>query len=813
MVAPTLALAMAMTVSTSALATLPYPSASRSSRMRTCRECSASLSPSSGAVDEDADPYSALFTPVAGAVMGRTENGAATFTASGSACLDLFFDTVPGIGEARLKALLGSAWAEDATTTLRLIFQLGDPRRGKGDKRNFYASMLWLLQHHPETFFQNLPLVPRHSYYKTLLDLMQAYAEGLPSVLDDQRKMGLYEGYGSIPISERPERRQQHHERKVRQYLDSGLAPPTMTDYSISPGVMVRFVSGKYSGQRGIVKKLTAKMAYVVLSTMVEHTYHHEYSDYEIEMFREVFGEDLEWTRTGRTHSELRESIVRVDKNSVEVIEEVADLYRLRVKIEHPRHDWRTHQWATEESRLGFGNYVLEQQREESRAARVLRKERNAARKANARSLYAGDATFARFYDATAEVFADALRDDQIRVEAGNHIGGLPAKWAPTPRGAHDRATGIVDGIVERLYPAAEHKLADGTHAEYLSFMGNRYRKLLSAQRAAAQVPEHFTGSGDWHLTNYSRMASTCRFVSGEMYRKHDEERYTQFLVECEQEALLPPEERSGKGKRVSAGALLPHKLVERAVEAGARDDDKKGPSEVDLQWLRLVEDTKAAGQLPSALAVCDVSGSMSAEMDVAVALSLLLADVADEPWRNKICTFSMRPKFVTMPSATTDNLAERVALVKGLQWGMNTDFQAVFDELLSFASGTDLKPDDMVKTLFVFSDMEFDCATARPWSTDLEVIKDKFQRAGYPVPEIVFWNLRSTASRPTTHSEPGVAMLSGFGAGLMKAFLEYRLEDFEMAPLAQMLAALAPYAELSVAAPDLPHQPSADAA
>ena len=137
-------------------------------------------------------------------------------------------------------------------------------------------------------------------------------------------------------------------------------------------------------------------MAYVVLSTMVEHTYHHEYSDYEIEMFREVFGEDLEWTRTGRTHSELRESIVRVDKNSVEVIEEVADLYRLRVKIEHPRHDWRTHQWATEESRLGFGNYVLEQQREESRAARVLRKERNAARKANARSLYAGDATFAR---------------------------------------------------------------------------------------------------------------------------------------------------------------------------------------------------------------------------------------------------------------------------------------------------------------------------------------------------------------------------------------------------------------------------------
>ena len=85
MVAPTLALAMAMmAVSTSALVALPFPSASRSSRMRTCRHCSASITPSSDAVDEDADPYSALFTPVAGAVMGRTENGDATFPLSRS---------------------------------------------------------------------------------------------------------------------------------------------------------------------------------------------------------------------------------------------------------------------------------------------------------------------------------------------------------------------------------------------------------------------------------------------------------------------------------------------------------------------------------------------------------------------------------------------------------------------------------------------------------------------------------------------------------------------------------------------------------
>tara|TARA_B100000795_G_C22389091_1_gene282683 strand:+ start:118 stop:504 length:387 start_codon:yes stop_codon:yes gene_type:complete len=98
----------------------------------------------------------------------------------------------------------------------------------------------------------------------------------------------------------------------------------------------------------------------------------------------------------------------------------------------------------------------------------------------------------------------------------------------------------------------------------------------------------------------------------------------------------------------------------------------EEGPSEVNLQWLRLVEDTKAAGQLPSALAVCDVSGSMSMyeEMDVAVALSLLLADVADEPWRNKICTFSMTPKVRDDAQCDNGQLGRARGSSKGLAVG-----------------------------------------------------------------------------------------------------------------------------------------------
>ncbi|CAK9149631.1 unnamed protein product [Ilex paraguariensis] len=48
-----------------------------------------------------------------------------------------------------------------------------------------------------------------------------------------------------------------------------------------------------------------------------------------------------------------------------------------------------------------------------------------------------------------------------------------------------------------------------------------------------------------------------------------------------------------------------------------------------------------------------------------------------------------------------------------------------------------------MIKRVFVFSDMEFDQASANDWETDDQAITRKFRerRYGSCVPEIVFWN------------------------------------------------------------------------
>ncbi|KAI5330395.1 hypothetical protein L3X38_029793 [Prunus dulcis] len=105
------------------------------------------------------------------------------------------------------------------------------------------------------------------------------------------------------------------------------------------------------------------------------------------------------------------------------------------------------------------------------------------------------------------------------------------------------------------------------------------------------------------------------------------------------------------------------------------------------------------------------------------------------------------------------------------MDWGMNTDFQKVFDLLLQVAVNGNLKPEHMIKRIFVFSDMEFDEASSNSWETDYEVIQRKYKEKGYEnaVPQIMFWNLRHSMSTPVPSTEPGVALLTISGEKYQK--------------------------------------------
>jgi len=238
-------------------------------------------------------------------------------------------------------------------------------------------------------------------------------------------------------------------------------------------------------------------------------------------------------------------------------------------------------------------------------------------------------------------------------------------------------------------------------------------------------------------------------------------------------------------GKRSISGAtLLPHTLLHEALQCNDEVDRKV----IEAQWNTLVETLKASGALDNSLAVCDVSGSMGSirsrisgntvwPIFPAVALSIILAQIARPPWNNAFITFSANPKVERINP--TDGLVSVASFMEGTDWQMNTDFNAVFTKLLlPMAKECQLPKDEMIKRLFVFSDMEFDQSSLHggaAWETEHQKVVKAFEEAGYDVPEIVYWNLQGArGAKPVTANETsGVSLMSGFSANMMKVFMD----------------------------------------
>lgn len=111
--------------------------------------------------------------------MGLTENMSATYLSTGNPCLDFFFHVVPDTPGQELKERLELAWKHDPLTTLKLICNLRGVRgTGKSDKESYYSAVLWLHEHHPQTFASNVESFANFGYYKDLLEVLFRLLEG-----------------------------------------------------------------------------------------------------------------------------------------------------------------------------------------------------------------------------------------------------------------------------------------------------------------------------------------------------------------------------------------------------------------------------------------------------------------------------------------------------------------------------------------------------------------------------------------------------------------------------------------------------------
>ncbi|RLN12733.1 hypothetical protein C2845_PM09G18930 [Panicum miliaceum] len=387
--------------------------------------------------------------------------------------------------------------------------------------------------------------------------------------------------------------------------------------------------------------------------------------------------------------------------------------------------------------------------------------------------MYYGDRAYRFLFD----FFADLLASDLKQLAPGGKKRkiGLAAKWCPTQGSSFDRSTLLCEAIARRLFPRDSNPDYAGLSEEHYSYQAlhRLRREVLVPLRKVLELPEVYMSAQRWSELPYTRVASVAMRRYKALFKKHDEVRFGKYLEDV----------AAGKAK-IAAGALLPHEIATAAYR-GEKDDVSE------LQWRRMVDDFRKKVSLSNCIAVCDVSGSMyGTPMEVCVALGLLISELSEKPWAGKVITFSQHPEIHMIKGKT---LQEKLRFVQRMDWGGNTNFQAVFDRILRTAVDARLPREKMIRTVFVFSDMEFDQASASRgrWETDYEAICRKFGDAGYGdvVPQIVFWNLRDSRSTPVTSTQPGVAMVSGFSKNLVKLFLE---NDGVVNPEAVMNAAIA---------------------
>lgn len=427
-------------------------------------------------------------------------------------------------------------------------------------------------------------------------------------------------------------------------------------------------------------------------------------------------------------------------------------------------------------------------------------------------------------YVAVARLFAARLAED-LRVLAQLdalgpsadrlsllHQLSLAAKWAPTPHGTHDRHTNIATAIIQVLhhhhttpmiFPSALTNSLDPK--ERTVILRSFYQRwVLTALRKASSLPEPLMSANRWKEIKYNRVSSMCMKNNTEHFFQHDPEGFQAYLISVEQ----------GK-KSISGATLFPHELVEQAVKFGydLRLDDTKLPVLAEFrkdlakaqlrvlegQWKTLIDRLRESGKIENALAVCDVSGSMGffsmgqkkKKRDVqpiapAIALSLVLASLARPPFNGGFITFSSQPEYVQLD--LTQSLRDTIVKMQRAQWGMNTDLNAVFTKLLlPLAIKNKVPKEDMIKRLFVFTDMQFDAGAgtqrdAVQWETNYDVVERAYREAGYDVPQIVYWDLcvRGQGTVEVQAERRGVAMMNGFSPAMMKVFMGESEEDWE---------------------------------
>lgn len=357
------------------------------------------------------------------------------------------------------------------------------------------------------------------------------------------------------------------------------------------------------------------------------------------------------------------------------------------------------------------------------------------------------------------EFIGDQLSIDASLARQGKEV-SLLAKWLPSINSDSTASRKLALRIASKL------KMTKG-----------EYRKTLSYLRKYLDVTEVKMCGRRWSEIDYSKVPSRANLIYGDAFMRHDEYRRSKYLDEV------------SKGhKSIHSGVLYPHEIVSKyrcGIMREVRDTDEN----LEALW-KCLPNTVESG---STLCVADGSGSMLSKinsqyecsaLDVAQSLAIYCSERLSGEFKGKFMTFSSRPRLVDI--SDYESLRDKLSRVSEYTEVSNTNIEAVFELILRTAVEHSLKQEDMPKNILILSDMEFDMCTEcdsnmRPNKSLFDMLKVRYEDAGYKLPRLVFWNIISRSNTiPMVENDLGVALVSGFSTNIMDMVTSGELDPYK---------------------------------
>ena len=314
---------------------------------------------------------------------------------------------------------------------------------------------------------------------------------------------------------------------------------------------------------------------------------------------------------------------------------------------------------------------------------------------------------------------------------------------------------------------------------EAFGLTSKQYRKILSIGRKKTKVLERIMSDGEWDKIDFSKIPSRAGMIYKNAFARHDIER-----MKANKEVKSYADFAKDTTTKVNAKALYPYECVAEALKC--RHFDLEDPQRLmtNKYWDNIEDVIK--GATFNGIVVADTSGSMTgsnadAPINVAISLALYCAERCSGPYAGHYISFASRPQLIKTEGVDFVDKVDRIYKTNLVD---NTNIEATFDLLLDVAITNKLSQDQIPQNVLIISDMGFDAARGASsyWysqnnpikgtETLMEGIEKKWNRYGYKMPQLVFWNCEARQNNIAMTMKDGVSFVSGMSPTIFKQIL-----------------------------------------